>query len=153
MRIFEVVQAIRSRELRLALFVAIAADTIMSADQRDRARCITSAPSTAPQPKPPSSIPYPTGLPLMRWAMDGSKARRPLAKNIVVPARSSTMRTGGEERTYRIAATVAPVTVSGGVARLTAGFFQRVGHFLDSSRCLGDFNCPAPLLEIFDSPL
>src|SRR6266436_2498551 len=35
------------------------------------------------------------------------------------------MRTAGEYRTYRIAATVAPVTVSGGVVRLTAGRFQR----------------------------
>src|SRR5579864_583958 len=35
------------------------------------------------------------------------------------------MRTAGEKRTYRIAAIVAPVTVSGGVACLTAGRFQR----------------------------
>src|SRR5579864_6710666 len=35
------------------------------------------------------------------------------------------MRTAGEKRTYRIAAIVAPVTFSGGVARLTAGRFQR----------------------------
>ena len=48
-----------------------------------------------------------------------------LAKNIAVPARNSTMRIAGEYRTYRIAATVAPVTVSGGVARLTATRFQR----------------------------
>src|SRR6266446_5177742 len=57
--------------------------------------------------------------------MGGSKAKRPLAKNIAVPARNSTTRTAGEKLTYRIAATVAPVTVSGGVARLTMGRFQR----------------------------
>src|SRR4029077_21251672 len=57
--------------------------------------------------------------------MEGSNASRQLAKNIAVPARTSTMRTAGEYRTYRIAATVAPVTVSGGVVRLTAARFQR----------------------------
>src|SRR6266404_8118273 len=57
--------------------------------------------------------------------MDGSNARRQLAKNIAVPPRKSTIRIAGEQRTYRIAATVAPVTVSGGVVRLTAGRFQR----------------------------
>src|SRR6202171_6240263 len=51
--------------------------------------------------------------------MEGSNASKQLAKNIAVPARTSTMRTAGEYRTYRIAATVAPVTVSGGVVRLT----------------------------------
>src|SRR5580704_10241241 len=57
--------------------------------------------------------------------MEGSNAGRQLAKNIAVPALTSTMRTAGVYRTYRIAATVAPVTVSGGVVRLTAGRFQR----------------------------
>src|ERR1700694_2364627 len=57
--------------------------------------------------------------------MEGSNASRQLAKNIAVPALTSTMRTAGEYRTYRIAATVAPVTVSGGVVRFTAGRFQR----------------------------
>src|ERR1700681_63417 len=57
--------------------------------------------------------------------MEGSNASRQLAKNIAVPALTSTMRTAGEYRTYRIAATVAPVTVSGGVVRLTEARFQR----------------------------
>src|ERR1700688_2297321 len=57
--------------------------------------------------------------------MEGSKASRQLAKNIAVPARTSTMRIAGEYRTYRIAATAAPVTVSGGVVRLTATRLQR----------------------------
>src|ERR1044072_7538070 len=57
--------------------------------------------------------------------MEGSNASRQLAKNIAVPARTSTMRTTGEYRTYRIAATVAPVTVSGGVVGLMTARFQR----------------------------
>src|SRR5271170_7258363 len=57
--------------------------------------------------------------------MEGSNASRQLAKNIAVPALTSTMRTAGEYRTYRIAATVAPVTVSGGVVRLRTARFQR----------------------------
>src|ERR1700722_9392801 len=57
--------------------------------------------------------------------MDGSNARRQLAKNIAVPPRNSKTRTVGEWRTYLIAATVAPVTVSRGVVRLIVGRFQR----------------------------
>src|ERR1700730_15269767 len=38
--------------------IAIPADTITSAHHRDRERCITRAPSTAPQPKQRSRIPY-----------------------------------------------------------------------------------------------
>jgi hypothetical protein len=57
--------------------------------------------------------------------MDGSNARRQLAKNIAVPPRNSTIRIAGEQRTYLIAATVAPVTVSGGVVLLMVGRFQR----------------------------
>src|SRR5580693_2966990 len=56
--------------------------------------------------------------------MDGSNARRQLAKNIAVPPRNSKTRTVGEWRTYLIAATVAPVTVSRGVVRLIVGRFQ-----------------------------
>src|SRR6202140_2815116 len=57
--------------------------------------------------------------------MEGSNASRQLGKNIAVLARTSTMRTAGENRTYRITATVAPVSVSGGVGGLTAARFQR----------------------------
>ncbi len=69
--------------------IPMPADTITSAEpHEDRARCMTSAPTTAPNPNEPSRMPYPMGLPLIRCAMEGSKASKALAKNIAdSPAR------------------------------------------------------------------
>jgi len=76
--------------------IAMPTDTMTSADQRARARCMIIAPPIAPSPKHPSRMPYPSGLPLIRCATEGNSASTALAKNMAAPARTVTARIPGE---------------------------------------------------------
>jgi hypothetical protein len=64
---------------------AVAPDTMLSTENKPRARCNTIAPTTAPTPKQPSSKPYPSELSVKFFATAGSSAQKaPIAKVISI---------------------------------------------------------------------
>src|SRR6201999_2390343 len=105
--------------------VTTPAETTVSRDQRARKLGISNAPAIAPPPKTPRSSPYPIALLLTSWAIEGSSASSPLAKNIEAACRSITVLISGEKRTYRNPAVIAPASCSGGAERFLAGLFHR----------------------------
>src|SRR5579863_7336704 len=99
-------------------------ETTTSVEYLARADCIINAPPIAPAPKHPSKTPYPIAVLFTLRATVGNNAKSALEKNITTPVRTTTVRIAGEWRTYRTAATVAPVNVSGGAVRLRIGLFH-----------------------------
>jgi hypothetical protein len=68
----------------------IAVVTTEPADQRVRARSITTTPPIAPMPNAPSSNPYVVDAPVARLAIVGKSANVALAQNIAVAERTMT---------------------------------------------------------------
>src|ERR1700730_16476646 len=95
------ITGVRNRAVlkRTAANVAVAMDSVVSVESLERARCRTTAPSTAPTPKNPSKKPYATGPLLSSFAAVGKRAQKELVKKMRNADRSSSARIPGENRT------------------------------------------------------